>query len=370
VAGHSHLVFPGPGAPEGPGIDAVAGRLAGKPAVLPGHTGRHVGLIDLCLRQGREGWRVLAHRTEVRPVQPARAPLPLRADPGAAVRRAASAAHRATLAAMRRPLAHTETELCSHFMMLAACPTLTLVARAQADHVAAALAGTPWADLPLLSAVAPFKAGGRGGPRHYIDIPAGPLERRHAAELYGFPNEIRAVAVTGAGLRGWLERSAEWYRQIAPGAQDAPLLDPQFPSFNFDQILGLTWEIDLSAPPGARIGAIRHGGRPVAEGDRFVVATNSYRANGSGGFDSACPMEVVLREPRLVRDVVETWLRTQGRVAPQPERPFRFRPMPGTSVLILSSPEALRREATLTLMGIEPIEGADPQGFARFRLRL
>ncbi|NJS38821.1 MAG: hypothetical protein HC783_07160, partial [Rhodobacteraceae bacterium] len=63
IAGHCHLTFPGPGIETSPGVDPVRGLLAGKPAVMPGHSGSHVGVIDLALTrttQGKRRWRVTA----------------------------------------------------------------------------------------------------------------------------------------------------------------------------------------------------------------------------------------------------------------------------------------------------------------------
>ncbi|MFD2815028.1 hypothetical protein ACFSYD_12455 [Paracoccus aerius] len=37
------------------------------------------------------------------------------------------------------------------------------------------------------------------------------------------------MALTGADLRDWLERSASLFRQIRPGLPDQPLTDPGFP---------------------------------------------------------------------------------------------------------------------------------------------
>jgi 2',3'-cyclic-nucleotide 2'-phosphodiesterase/3'-nucleotidase len=113
---------------------------------------------------------------------------------------------------------------------------LRLVARAQAAHVVERLQSGPHGHLPVLSAAAPFRAGGRGGPDNFVDIPPGPLTLRHVYDLYPHPNAVAALLVTGAEVRLWLERSCSQFRQINLQAQDAPLLDPDFPSFNFDTI--------------------------------------------------------------------------------------------------------------------------------------
>ena len=57
-----------------------------------------------------------------------------------------------------------------------------------------------------------------------------------------------AVRISGAQLKDWLERAAGIFNQVAPGAQDADLMNPDFPSYNFDVIDGVTYRIDISQP--------------------------------------------------------------------------------------------------------------------------
>ena len=52
------------------------------------------------------------------------------------------------------------------------------------------------------------KAGGRGGADHYTDVPVGDAAIKNVADLYLYPNIVRAVRVDGATVREWLERSA------------------------------------------------------------------------------------------------------------------------------------------------------------------
>ena len=51
--------------------------------------------------------------------------------------------------------------------------------------------------LPILSASAPFKCGGRGGPDYYTSVEAGPIAMKNVADLYVYPNGLRVVKVTG-----------------------------------------------------------------------------------------------------------------------------------------------------------------------------
>jgi len=77
-------------------------------------------------------------------------------------------------------------------------------------------AGTEYEGLPILSASAPFKAGGRGGPEYFTDVPAGDVAIMNVSDLNLYPNTVHAVKVTGAQLKGWLKRSAGMFNQITP----------------------------------------------------------------------------------------------------------------------------------------------------------
>ena len=58
--GHQHLLFPGEDFAGVPGADAERGTLHGKPAVMAGFWGSHLGVIDLGLELDAGRWRVAA----------------------------------------------------------------------------------------------------------------------------------------------------------------------------------------------------------------------------------------------------------------------------------------------------------------------
>ena len=68
MTGHSHLVFPSPTYAGFAAVDAEKGTLHGKPAVMGGFWGSHMGLIDLLLERDGNGWRVVSAETEARPI--------------------------------------------------------------------------------------------------------------------------------------------------------------------------------------------------------------------------------------------------------------------------------------------------------------
>lgn len=379
IAGHSHLVFPGPGFTDQPNVDGVAGTLCGTPAVMPGCYASHLGVIDLVLEQNGTGWTVVRSRSEAQPLSQFAAG---ETDPGAeALLAATRAAHEATLAYIRRPVSHSAIPLTSFFAALPGNAALDLIAQAQAWHVARALSDTPHAALPLLSAASPFKMGGRGGPGFYTDVPAGPLAMRHVADLYSYPNSICAVLVTGAELKDWLERAAGVFRTITPGQSDQSLIDADVPSSHFDVISGITWEIDLSQSarfasdgkdaglPQGRIRNLCHNGRPVGPGDSFVIATNSYRAGGGASFPGTGADAIIYRGTEPTRNVLMGFLQKAGPVAARRPANWRFTPMPGTTVLYDSNPRAAAHLDTLAPLRVE-LAGPLPGGFARFRVHL
>ena len=374
VAGHTHRVFPAPNHPPGPGIDPLRGTLAGKPAVMPGFWGSHLGIIDLRLEPGAAGWRIADFTCRAEPVGSGDEGHPSVTGP-------ALPAHRETLRHFSRRIGRTETPLSSYFSLIGEDPGLRLVTMAQRWHVRRALKGTRWQDLPILSAAAPFRTGGRGGPLHYTDVPAGRLTLRNIADLYLFPNRICAIRLTGAGVREWLERSASMFLQVQPGKPDQPLIDPEFPSYNFDIIDGVDWQLDLSRPPrhapdgslahadSHRVLALSHRGRPVAADQPFILVTNSYRLSDCGLFGPVVAGRPVLLDgTSRTRDVLRRYVARRRVLAPEPRSGWSFRPLPGTSVLFETGPDAATRlhEASAAL---EPA-GLGPDGFLRLRLHL
>lgn len=378
IAGHSHQVFPGPDFAAAPAVDPVAGRLAGKPAVMPGHSASHVGIIDLDLERCRTGarrWRVVGATSRVG----SRSPGPAPATP--ALHRALVPDHRATLAWSRRHLGETLVPLHTHFATVAPSAALALIAEAKAEHVRRALAGTSWDGLPLLSAAAPYRTGGRTGPGNFTDIPAGPLRQRNLSDLYPFPNTLVTLLVTGAEVALWLERAATVFRRIDPGETDAPLLDPDLPGFTFEAIPQLDYAIDLSQParfdaqgrlanPGARrIVGLSHQGRPVRPQDEFLLVTNSHRLGRARLHDPASEPQVAFTNAERVQSVLATHLMRSGPLDFTPRRNWHFLPMPGTSVTIAAGERSDRHLADIA--ALRPVAlGRGADGFAHYRLHL
>lgn len=383
LTGHTHQVFPSPTFAGLPGVDVAKGTLHGKPATMGGFWGSHLGVIDLLLERDGAGWRVAAHGVETRPISRRGRGRSVAAlvDSAPGVLEAAQVDHDATLAYVRRAVGRTAAPLHSYFALVADDPSVRIVNQAQRWYVERMMKGTPHEGLPILSAAAPFKAGGLGGPDFYTDVPVGNLAIKHISDLYLYPNTVHAVRLSGAQVREWLERSAGQFHQILPGVSDQPLLDPDFPSYNFDVIDGVTYRIDLSQPsrfdaqgalsdPAARrIVDLAFEGQPVTDGMAFIVVTNNYRSTGGGIFPGATGDTIIFEAPDTTRDVLVRYVVEQGTIHPKVCGTWAFAPMPGASAVFETGPGGLAYAAAVPGVTLEPMGDGDG-GFVRFRLLL
>jgi 2',3'-cyclic-nucleotide 2'-phosphodiesterase/3'-nucleotidase len=355
LAGHSHLVFPGQTFASLPGVDLARGTIHGVPAVMAGFWGSHLGVVDLTLKRTADGWRRADGTATTRGIRRRENNQWVAAvDPDPAIVAAVQPEHTGTLAYVRRPVARSTARIHSYFALVQDDPSVQLVARAQTAFIKKMLQGGPLAGLPVLSAAAPFKAGGRGGPAYYTDVPAGDIAIRNVADLYLYPNTVRAVRVSGAVLREWLEMSAGQFNRIDPAVTTPqPLVNAAFPTFNYDVIDGVTYRIDVTKPArytpqgkiadaqARRIVDLRFQGQPVTDSMEFVVATNNYRASGGGSFPGMDGSNIVHEASETNQEIIKDWLIEQRTVDAAVTPIWSFVPIAApVQVVFESSPEA------------------------------
>jgi 2',3'-cyclic-nucleotide 2'-phosphodiesterase/3'-nucleotidase len=346
--GHTHSEFPSPAFAQHPKVDLVRGTINGVPAVMPGRWGDHLGVIDLVLTPRAGRWEVTDSRSHLRPIRDRATRRALvEADP--AIAQLIAEEHRGTLAYVRAEVAQTRAPIISYFAQVADDPSVQVVSSAQLMYARKALRGTEYESLPLLSAAAPFKAGGRQGWSYYTDIPAGPVAVRSVADLYIYPNTIKAVLLTGAQVREWLEMSAGQFNRIDPaGPPEQNLINTSFPTYNFDTLDGLRYEIDVTQPAryardgrvavadARRIVGLSHDGKPVDDAMRFIVVTNNYRASGGGSFPGMDGRNIVMDAPDENREALVAYFRDVRTFDPAADNNWRIRPVPGVSLRFLS----------------------------------
>lgn len=311
VAGHSHVSIPGKGLPEHPD-----GLVNGVALVQPGFWGRELGVVTLTLEPDGSGWKVVAKRAELLSTKGV--------TPSSRVTEWARQAHDTTVAYVTSPIGRTLVPIESRASRLADTALIQLINEVQRRFVEKALEGTQWQGIPVLSAAAPFKAG-RGGESDYTDIKPGPLTIADVASMYIYDNTLKAIQVTGSDIKAWLEHAGQNFQQVTPGSGSRPLLNPRWPGYNFDQIDGVEYEIDVTRPVGQRIVRLTYQGRPVQPSDLFILATNNYRADGGGGFPATGKNARVVLDPQvenrqlLIEHIVEA-----GTIAPKPDGNWRL----------------------------------------------
>ncbi len=358
--GHAHAEFPGSAFAEHPKVNLERGTINGVAAVMPGRWGDHLGVIDFTLDETGGKWKVVDSKATIRPIfdkttrQSVAAADPL-------VEQTLTEAQAGTLDYVRNKVAFSSAPIYSYFALVGDDPSVQVVANAQIAYVKRAMQGTDYEKYPVLSAAAPFKTGGRQGWDYYTDIPAGPLAIKNVADLYVYPNSLKAMLLTGAEVQEWIEMSAGQFNQIDPkGAAQQTLLNDTFRSYNFDTLDGVGYEFDVTqparydgngklvAPNAHRVTKLQFEGKPVQPDDKFLVATNNYRAFGGGNFPGLNASKVVLEAPEENRQVLIEYLRMMDtlsankQVNPSADGNWRIAPVPGVRLTFLSASTAQR----------------------------
>ena len=189
-----------------------------------------------------------------------------------------------------------------------------------------------WMDAPIGRALAPMPASAaRAGPAPIVDwmleiqrrqagaqLAAGPvfdlgagfrgdtIRRRDLFRLYPFENTLRLVRISGAQLRAYLERSAQYFRVDAAGRV---AINDSMAGYDFDVVRGASYEIDLRQPVGRRIRNLSVLRQPVRDSQSFTMAVNSHRHTGAGGYRMMAGAPVVRETGRRIRDLLEAEVR-------------------------------------------------------------
>ncbi len=377
LMGHAHLTFPDPNGAtyRMPGSDPVSGSLQGVPALMSSSWGKALGVLTFQLTFDGRHWKIdpTKTRSEVRPVKPQGQPA-VAADPTIAP--LVETEHQATLAYVKTPVGRTDFRLSSAFADVGEASAIQVVNLAQVDAVRAYLAANRPQDagLPVLSVCAPFKTGG-GGPRNFTDVPPGVLTIAQAADLYPFPNTLQAVKVNGTGLRAWLEHAALRFNTIDPTRTEPQALVSPESSSDFDMATDpdLQYEIDVTQAAGNRIRALIWKGRPVDATMAFIVATNSYRASGGGGFPGLDGSKTVFESPDANRDLLIAYVKRMGALdfaRHGAARSWRFTPVKTAGVVELRTAPGMEGFAKERGLPVHLLKADDGQGFAVYAVDL
>jgi 2',3'-cyclic-nucleotide 2'-phosphodiesterase/3'-nucleotidase len=343
--GHAHAVFPGKDFASIKGADIEKGTLNGVPSVMPGMWGDHLGMVDLVLNNDGGSWKVTQSKAEARPIYDAAAKKSLAAEDKKLVE-VLKHDHDATRDFVSKPIGKSADNMYSYLALVQDDPTVQVVNMAQKAYAEHFIQGDPdLAKLPVLSAAAPFKVGGRkNDPASYVEVEKGQLTFRNAADLYLYPNTLVVVKATGQEVKEWLECSAGQFNQIDPhSSKPQSLINwDGFRTYNFDVIDGVNYQIDVTQPakydgecqavnPQAeRIKNLTFNGKAIDPGATFLVVTNNYRAYG-GKFAGTGDSHIAFASPDENRSVLAAWIGAEskkaGEIHPAVDNNWRLAPI-------------------------------------------
>ncbi|RSM96179.1 bifunctional metallophosphatase/5'-nucleotidase [Nonomuraea sp. WAC 01424] len=216
--------------------------------------------------------------------------------------------HDTTIGYVNKVVAKSAEELSAAESPYKDTPILDYIQQVQTETVKAAL---PDNTLPVLSIAAPFS--------RTAVFPAGDVRVRDVAGLYVYDNTLLAIKLTGAQIKDYLEYSARYFNQLNPGDPvDVTKLTnaANTPDYNYDQLSGVSYDIDVAKPAGQRIANLTFEGAPIPAGKEFVVAINNYRQSGGGGFPHVTSAPVLYNAQVEIRQALIEYATAKGTINP------------------------------------------------------
>ena len=343
--GHSHGVFPSEDFKSLPNTDINTGNINHIPAVMPGQWGSHLGVVDLVIEGDKANWKVVSGKSQARPIFDMKNKKAL-VDADQNIVKVLKDDHEGTREFVGKPIGKVSTDINSYLALVEDTSALQIISDAQIDYVKQFVQGDPDLDgLPILSAIAPFKAGGRkNDPTAYVDVKKGDLTFRNAADIYLYPNILSAVKITGKEVKEWLECSAGVYNQIDINSPQPQYLInwDKFRTYNFDTIDGVSYQIDITKPArydgncqlinpdSERIVNLTYQQKPIDANQAFLIATNNYRAY-TGAFPGTGGENVKFNSPDDLRVILSAYItnrtKKQGEVKVTVDNNWRIAPI-------------------------------------------
>ncbi len=351
ISGHSHLTFPSKTYSGMAGVDIEKGLVNGKPYVIAGSYGDALGVINLKIDNSNGKWKMVEGNSMIMPVYDKTTKVSVANDKE--VESILTKAHEGTLSYIRGAIGETKSPIFSFLALGKDDSSIQIVNAAQKWYVEQKVKGTTLEKLPILSAAAPFKAGGRMGADYYTNIPSGTLAIKNMADLYVYPNTLYVLKLKGSEVKEWLEMAAGQFNQVDVNKKEEQMLvNDSFPTYNYDVIDGVTYEIDITKAPkydkngkvvnnSERIVNLKYNGQPIDMNQEFLVATNNYRAGGGGSFPNINLSKVVIASPDENRQIIVDYIKTMKVIDPKADENWKFKSFGSdVKVILLSSPKA------------------------------
>ena len=274
IIGHTHREIP----------DSTVGTTL---VVQPRFFAQSAAVVTLSLARRTGRWQVVRKSGAIVPLAGVR--------PDTALVRALQGAHDSARAWATRPLGQNVAAMSARTARLEDTPVIDFVNEVQRARTGA-----------QLSATAAFATDAL--------IPAGSVTLSALTGLYPYENTLKAVRVSGADLRAYLEQSARYFRGMG---SDGPIVNDSVPGYNFDIVSGADYEYDLARPLGQRVVRLQVDGREVAATDSFALALNNYRQQGGGAFTMVARAPLLYDRGESIRDLLVAEVQRRGTIRPE-----------------------------------------------------
>jgi len=150
-------------------------------------------------------------------------------------------------------------------------------------------------------------------------LPRGAIRVSDVFAVYPYENTLTVLEIKGGALRRALERTATYWRRYtasAPPEDLRKLRADGMKDYNWDMYTGLEYVIDISRPAGKRVTFLSFEGRPVARGQKMILAVNGYRAGGGGGYSMFKEGKILWESSRQIRDYMIDYIREHSPLDP------------------------------------------------------
>ena len=271
--------------------------IGGVPIVQPKPDATELAVVHLELVRDRGRWRIARLRLE---------PLELgRVAPSPLLEQRLAPIHAAAQAWVDEPLGLAAAPMPGTAARAQPTPLLDFVLEAERRASAARLASAALPDL---------RSGFAGDT----------VRRSDLLRLYSLDYTLRAVRISGAQLREYLEWSARYF-QVDPAGRIS--IGDSFGGADFEVVRGARYDIDLRRPAGDRIVGLSVGGRPVAPGDSFTLALGQRRQADGGGYRNLKGAPTVYDRGEPLYQVLEAEV-ARGGADPAARPPSEWRIVP------------------------------------------
>ena len=299
-----------------------------------------VGVAHLTLARQGASWRVVAKHSGV--VQAARH------TELASVVAATQVAHEATIKWVLTPIGRTPVAWRADSARLTNTPLIDFILDVERRATGADLASTAAFSLDA-------------------SLDAGAITAARLQALYPYDNTLRAVRISGAQLRAYLEQSARYYRTSPAGVVT---VDPDIPGYNFDIVGGADYTLDVSRPVGQRVTHLAVRAREVVDTDSFTLALNNYRQAGGGGYSMLRGAPVVYDKQQEIRQLLVDEVRRKGTLVPAEYSLHSWHIEPASAVTSLYAELRRNNREDAHAVGIPGVTSSTAQRRARPAARL